>query len=176
MAETDNKKPSLVVAGEDHPHHHVPKPSKTIFGMLALAIFSVIVAFGLQWNQDRNKIPVVCKDDILQQANDNLDISKTKELQPTADKIQKLKNFDKDPNCVIILANYYVNVQDTKNGRLYYDKLVYLETNKHAKISPKLTHAKGSGSLKPVIEFMEQQQKQKPSSGQSQGGWNANVH
>lgn len=68
-----------------------------------------------------------CKDTsesgVLREASAFLDARKSAQLQPIAAKIQAIKDYDKDPNCLNIIATYYVNISDVYNASTYMGKL-----------------------------------------------------
>ena len=61
---------------------------------------------------------------ILQEAAKIINSNQKTQLQPTVSKIQAIKNYDKDPNCLYVIVVYYVSVGDSLNSKKYLDKLL----------------------------------------------------
>lgn len=167
-----NSSNSLNTVSESSPARSTQSPfinKKTITFFIIIAIVLVIgVLFGYKkLNKQavsKVKLSTVCTGDysggIQKQALDNLQTTKLQQLGETVKKIELLKKYDQDPNCLMITTNYYVMTQDAKNARLNFDKLnkifIAEKIDKAVASNPNI---KGLPNLQVAIEFREQQNK-----------------
>jgi hypothetical protein len=96
---------------------------------LALIIVAILVVSAAGWwvygefyRQGAGDKVVVCTD-VLKEAAGVLAPEKTAKLKPIAEKIQTLPRYDEDPNCLNVVATYYINASDAKNARQMLNKL-----------------------------------------------------
>lgn len=60
---------------------------------------------------------------VLKEAAKFLEPSKSADLKKTINKIQTIKGYEKDPNCLNPIVTYYINVSDYQNAKFYMDML-----------------------------------------------------
>ncbi len=104
-----------------------PHQKRKVFKFLLLLLVILLGAGGYAYYQGRNAPianPNACSKGISMQASPYLGAAKNQELKPIVKKILGTKDFDKDSACNLILTQYYINISDPKNARLYYDKLM----------------------------------------------------
>ncbi len=62
-------------------------------------------------------------------------------------KVEKLPNYQKDPNCLYVIVNYYINISNIKMATIYYEKLKKIY-NPKISFSPYLNPSKSLTDLK----------------------------
>ncbi len=77
------------------------------------------------------------------------------QLKQITAKIQKLRHYDHDPNCLYVVVQYYISTNDSKNATLFLDKLEKLHPND--KFSPVLGKTMSVADFKAQIEHVIQQ-------------------
>ncbi len=157
----------------------VQRARKNRFIAIAVGIISLICVFyvGVKYLQketinDQSKTGNICSDDVLREAVNNLSPDKFADAKKSIDKIIAIDGYEKDPNCLIVVANYYVMTQDLSNIKTYYGKLsaVYDESTQ---LSPLVTSKlQGVSYIKTNIDVLQQLEDQRKS-GKTTGGWNA---
>jgi hypothetical protein len=65
----------------------------------------------------------VCSASMLKSADASLAPTQTKTLAPIVASIQKLPNYQYDPNCLYILVSYYANTSNTASASMYLNDL-----------------------------------------------------
>ena len=65
----------------------------------------------------------VCSSTVLKQASKVLDYAHLSELKKISDTVTQLKDYETDPNCLYIVADYYLTAGDLVQGKAYMDKL-----------------------------------------------------
>ncbi len=148
-----------------------------IIGLFVLAIglaFAVLLVQRFTTKQHTSSVTTqkICSDELLHKAADSLVPSRTSQEKPTVETILALKNYDRDPNCLLVITNYYVMVQDLANSKLYYDKLVRIAPQDYKFNRIISEKARGLGYLKDAISALEVNQEQQ-AKGKINSGWNA---
>src|SRR5690349_12320570 len=64
-----------------------------------------------------------CNSDILAEASNLLATTRTSDLKPVAENIQKIEGYEKDPNCLNVVITYYINTSDYASAQAALDKL-----------------------------------------------------
>ncbi len=65
----------------------------------------------------------ICSQQVIQEAAAFMGLSKSKQLEPIVARIQQLKDYDSDANCLDIVTTYYAYSGDYKNASTSLDKL-----------------------------------------------------
>ena len=88
---------------------------------------------------------------VLQQAITS--ISNAGSLKPVADKITQLRDYQKDPNCLYILAGYYSQTGDATNTQKYMQLMRGLPSNQQPSALLVNSNDKNLQALKAQIDF-----------------------
>lgn len=171
------KKPSKVVVSGDIKRSglRLPKLSKKILviglaclGGLVFIVLTVALTRSVLNNKDDSvQRMAVCttkaSNNIAVEASRFLPPSQYKQLKVVNDKIQKLPNYEKDPNCLFPIVQYYVYTNDEKNAKLYYNKLVLVYDSKTGFDKYYTAYAKNLDDVKKsidnVVAYNQQAQK-----------------
>jgi hypothetical protein len=101
-------------------------PKKPRFTMLnsrkrplffGLAIVIAVTAGVVYFGKEEEKAPVVtggCGNDILQEAVNELTPDRIEQLHEVVHKIEKISDYQQDPNCLYVITHFYINVSDAK--------------------------------------------------------------
>lgn len=113
--------PSKVVAGVIDGGHGIPK----FYALAFLLAFLLIVTGVLYYFRTNKTSAAVCTSSksIMSEASKAITDSKVTELGVVADKIKALENYEKDPNCLNIIATYYINTSNYTDAKATMDKL-----------------------------------------------------
>lgn len=129
--------------------------------LLAIGVFAVVSRNGSKQNDQSQNVTrkTVCSNEIITEAGPLITEGSGSQLTAVAKKVMALPEFDRDPNCLYIVVNSYVNVSDAANGRKYYDKLKVV-------YDPQAGYSRSFGDtlitpegLKKNIEYLEAQAK-----------------
>jgi len=94
---------------------------------LVLGFVGVLVIAALAWGYWNYLRPVSvssgCSPAVLQEASTLLNPEQVTQLEVTARKIQTLRGYEKDVNCLYVVTTYYINKGDLDNSQLYLGKL-----------------------------------------------------
>jgi len=115
-----------------------------------------------QMNDDSviSAIDSVCSEDLMLEANKYMPPGNNQELKSIVDSIFELEGYEKDPNCLIVITTYYVNLSDPLNTRKYYEELNKV-FNQNIGYSPIIAaNSLTPEQLKSVVDFLEQQSEQ----------------
>ena len=86
-----------------------------------------LASFRSTQTPDQQAAATGCQDTsengVLAEASKLLDARKSGELKPVVAKIQAIKDYDKDPNCMNVVVTYYINISDLNNARTNLEKL-----------------------------------------------------
>jgi len=93
--------------------------------VLAAVIAMVVIAAGLfiyvrenaKYKASTGKTAAVCTADTIKAATPYLSAGKRTQLKPIADKVKSTKNYDHDPNCLLITLTYAIYTSDAKNSQ-----------------------------------------------------------
>lgn len=102
--------------------NRLPAGSAILAAAAVVAIIAVVLS-------SQNRVPVgkACSDKsaggILEQAAPLLPAEKHQELEPLVSRIRSIKNYDKDPNCLNVVVNYYINISDYDKAAQYMEML-----------------------------------------------------
>ena len=136
--------------------------TKLIAGVVLVVIVLIAGIYYLYDTQQSRKAAVnnVCESsaagDVLEKSAALLAPAKQADLKPLVEKIQGLKNYDRDPNCLMVVTSYYANIGDPVKARLNLDKLkkVYPEDGK---FSDKIGgNVRTSTELEAQTKFLEE--------------------
>ena len=169
MAEQD--KPQVVVDGvavekkskkrffkkSDSPNPEAQRPrSKWPIIVIVIILLAAIggLAFWQKHKKDlenAKKPQIVCNNDILNRGAQAFDKNTAVAFEPVANDIQRLKNYDKDSSCLLIVANYYVQISDYDNANNTLNKIKTIDpTGKNINV--------GKYNVgKPALENLSQQ-------------------
>lgn len=109
----------------------IEAPSKFSFKLnrkftVIYIVFAFVAAFII-WASWYYFAPIsktgVCSSVVLKDASSFLAPEKVAQLNTIAMKIQKLRGYDKDVNCLYVLTTYYINAGDLQNSQLFMAKL-----------------------------------------------------
>lgn len=128
--------------------------SKKFLAPILLLPLLVVIVFWLARDDNKKVISYnpVCDDDLLSQANINIEPPNTLELSKVIDKIQKLDGHDSDPNCLYVIIKYNLQIGNLEGARSNLDKLkVNYQTEKLNKI------IFFEGGQKQLLQALEQQ-------------------
>lgn len=150
---------SGVVTGTGSGKTGLSKKTVLIAGVLVVVFALIGWVVATKPFTQSNKKYAVCTGNsakpIMSDASKAISEGKIQQLGPVVSKVQSLKNYDKDPNCLNIIVSYYIGISDSKNARLYLDKLnkVYDENVGFSKtLGPK---AYDIAALRQITEFLE---------------------
>lgn len=126
---SDSDEPKAIL-----PHKPVKRVNKKVVRALLLAvpfICIVVVALGLVYRNKRqatgSQAALVCganaDDEFLEQTAVLLRPEQSERLALQIDRIKDLEGLDKDPNCLNIMATYYLNIADYSRAKIYMDLL-----------------------------------------------------
>lgn len=107
--------PSAVTArkGVKHAKYYV-------FGLVILVVL-VLAAWGTAYIYKKQANAPKCSDRMLNDIALNLHNGDIAKLQPQVAKIQAIKNYTKDQNCVYVTMAYYIDRGDDLNARRSYN-------------------------------------------------------
>ena len=123
--------------------------------VLAVVIVAAALAVVLMVRHTRTDKYATQRAALVSQAVDVLDPLFNKDLAPIVKNLQGLPGYDKDPDSLYVITQYYINNSDGKNVKTYYDKLVKAYGKGYS--NPKLQHAPSPADLKAQVEFIENQ-------------------
>jgi type II secretory pathway pseudopilin PulG len=169
-----HKKPSkVVVSGEIKQQHHSLKVKRPhisrrmlIIVLICLIVFAAAAAAYFVYNSRHKKavkqasVSAQCSELYLNgyytPTDKGLVVNSKRDLKPLVTKIQALPGYDTDANCLVVVVEYYINLSDAKNSKLYYDKLTtaYAAKGYVAVLKP---IARTPTQLKPIVEFLQLQ-------------------
>ena len=162
----DTSQNTDVIVGKTEPRHLLRRLSKKIlFGGLVVIIAAAVIAGVILYRQQQhnkqlakiaaqNTCIAADSGNLLKQAVQNLDPSRTAQLQPLVVQIQRLKNYNEDPNCLYVLATYYINTIDVNNAKIYIAKYNEAYKKVHS-LSPILAnYIKNHPSLNELLKMM----------------------
>jgi hypothetical protein len=169
----DNQQTPGTLVGEDN---------KSLFSWLrtlpklkiAGVVFVILLIGSLGWwgyaqlrMRSSHRQTTTCTDntsgDVLPQAVAILQLptkkskTKNKQLKPIAAKIQTLPGYDKDPNCLYVVTEYYIGLGDSQNARTYFDKLSSVYDTKNGYDPSIKGLAATPETLKLRVEWLEKQ-------------------
>ena len=129
MSESQQKaeeQAATVVNSKDKKFIFLRKRKFWLYSLVLIIIVSGII-FYFVWHSRQSSTVAVCttrsNSIILQQAGEAIIASNVAGQQQAVEKIQKLPNYQKDPNCLYVVVNYYISKGDTQNSSQYFAKL-----------------------------------------------------
>lgn len=101
--------------------------AKTIYIILFLTLIGGTILSFVGTRHKEVKItgvrpPVICSDDVLKKAVVAAESGQQKQQQQVVNDIRQKPNFDKDPNCLYTLLNYYIGISDAVDAKEYLNK------------------------------------------------------
>lgn len=119
------------VATNGFPVKHKSKlfNSKRSKFLLVITIFVISIALSLFINEKYFGFAEtdLCRgkstSPIYKEAAKVLNPTASTKLRSVVTKIEKMKNYDKDPNCLYPIVVYYMNISDSKAARPHFNKL-----------------------------------------------------
>ena len=137
MGKTDDTSVSEAQAGGNHKKSH--KLRLRGFNLFSVIVFIVAMSFlGFKIIDRKQTAKSGCggqaTSPIYDKAATLLEPSKTKELKILVDEIKTKNNYDKDPNCLLPITLYYMNIEDEVSADKYISLIerVYSPTGKFA--------------------------------------------
>ena len=95
--------------------------------MALLMLIALLISGGLWLLKSRSaqkeQSKTVDNTAYYKEAAQYLDPTKTTELKTVIDKIQKVKNYEQDPNMVCPIVQYYLYIGDVTNAQAFLDKI-----------------------------------------------------
>ena len=85
------------------------------FGLVVVFVLAIIASQVVSLHNSKTK----CGKSILQEAATSMNSISHLGLQQTAIKIQKIKNYQQDANCLYPVVTYYIDIGDPTNARIY---------------------------------------------------------
>jgi hypothetical protein len=141
------------------------KGRKQIFiGVIIIVLFMVGVFIFFSWSKklekksmavQRSKACSESAGNIISVASLSMATDKVAQLKPTVDKIQTLKNYENDPNCLAILITYNINISSAAEARKYYNGLTALNVTRQDYDVRLSTYMKSTDQLKQIVEMLE---------------------
>lgn len=156
MAKKDKNKPDNVVVSSNEGSNL--KGKKSLVLVLALVLLILIVGGGWALYKTNKRAVVVCKSGqggIVTEAATVLQQKDRDKLQPIVEKIKNQPKYDKDVNCLYILATYDLNTGNLAESRQYVD---LINKQKNPQITAELV--KTGGDLKSLNERLQTLEKQ----------------
>lgn len=161
------KQKSGVVVGKPEPRRlpHLPKwVVPMVLGIL------ILIAGWLLYQHHRSDekkaqlvAETVCETsdngNILKEAAANLSPSKSASLLPVVQKIQKLKMYQQDPNCLYIIVTYYTNIGNGNSAATYLAKFNKVYTSR-VSLSFSLVEYASVQAMRNNVTFLQTVQKQ----------------
>jgi hypothetical protein len=156
---------TAVVAGQQSSIQKFRSMNKRMLVMMvAVAVVVALAVVGvIKQSKSNNKADktssIVCNDELLNNVSGVLTAENVELLMPLAQDIQKMTNYEKDPNCLNVVITYFIHISDFNNARAHLDKLetVYKEDQG---FSSKLgNNAKSLATLRLNVNFLEEQNK-----------------
>ena len=104
-AMTQKEEPVVVVSKKNFFHKNLRWLIPLIVVVIAVGIIAIVININSNKNNQN-----VCSNSIINQAYSNFSPNNINSLSTTVSTITKLKNYQKDPNCMYILTIYYINI------------------------------------------------------------------
>lgn len=146
--------------------NQVNKSSKKLYKILIILILLLLFVAGLTYYKN-TQTSSSCNG-----KNDNpIYINAAKVINPQAsaklkvvvDQISTSSGSNKDPNCMYIATVYYLNIGDSNNARLYFDKFNKVYDSKVGLVKVLAASQINTNRLKQSIEIIENSSKQSKS-------------
>lgn len=126
--------------------------------ILFLGVYYLASVVLQRRNLEKNGTAVVdvCNSLIIREGIKALRSQDPSQLKKITDNIQKLTNYDTDPNCLYFVATYYADISDYDNSKAHLDKLQ--STLKGGKImAGNLSVEASVDNLQAQVDFIKQQ-------------------
>lgn len=104
--------------------------------LILVILLGGLFAFGTWYTRTHNKSYAgkVCDQSILQQGARVKDLGNLAEFKSTVDLIKTMPNYDKDPNCLYVIAQYQIASGDLSGATDTLNKLKKEKTNSLSQI------------------------------------------
>ena len=127
--------------------------------VVALVVVGVIIQSKTNNNKANNVNVTVCNDELLNNVSGVLTAENVELLMPLAQDIQKMTNYEKDPNCLNVVITYFIHISDFNNARAHLDKLEVVYKEDQGFSSKLGNNAKSLATLRLNVNFLEEQNK-----------------
>ncbi len=120
--------PSIITGSDSGDKKIQPAKSLKTLLKVGLVLACVLVVAGGEWQYKQKSLSTddVCTNNktIMSKAAKAITDARASDLKDVADKVKMLENYDKDPNCLNIVATYYINISNYTDAKATVDKLV----------------------------------------------------
>lgn len=129
---TQKEEPVVVVSKKNFFHKNL----RWLIPLIVVVIAVGIVAIVININSNKNN-QNVCSNSIINQAVPNMNSENAFRLTKVVAKITSLKNYSKDPNCLYIISDYFLNIHNDIGAKSELNQFNKQYNNKN--LSSKLT-------------------------------------